>query len=61
MVSVRLPDVDTKALQECLFEQYMIEVPVMRWQDQPLIRVSIQEYNTQADIEKLVSSLIKLL
>jgi isopenicillin-N epimerase len=61
MVAIRLPDVDTKGLQTELYDRYQIEVPLMRWQGQPLIRVSIQEYNTQADVEKLMRGLANLL
>jgi isopenicillin-N epimerase len=57
MVSARLPDMDVNALQKKLYDEYQIEIPLMRWNDQPLIRVSIQTYNSQEDIDKLLGAL----
>jgi isopenicillin-N epimerase len=61
MVAARLPDVDTKMLKNHLFDQHRIEVPVMCWNDQPLIRISIQAYNTREEVEKLVNALADFL
>jgi isopenicillin-N epimerase len=54
MVAARLPAADPKTLKTCLYDRYRIEVPVMRWNEQTLIRVSIQAYNRQEEIETLV-------
>lgn len=62
MFTARLPEqVDTENLKQRLFEQFHIEVPVFRWNDQPFMRVSIQGYNSQAEAEALVAALGKLL
>ena len=61
MVSIRLPGVDVVAMQKKLYEKYHIEIPVMRWNDQPLIRVSIQAYNAKEDIDFLVDALNQLI
>jgi isopenicillin-N epimerase len=61
MVAVRLPEVDVDALKRALYERYHIEVPVFRWNDQPLMRVSFQGYNDQADSDALVEALRALL
>jgi len=61
MVSARLPEVDIDDLQAKLYSQYQIEIPLMRWNDQPLIRVSIQAYNSQDDVDKLLEVLSQLL
>jgi isopenicillin-N epimerase len=62
MVSVRLPsDVDQDWLKEHLYNEFRIEVPVIRWQDQSMLRVSFQAYNDQSDAEALVEALGKLL
>lgn len=54
----RLPDsVDTDALKRRLYDVHRIEVPVHRWNGQPLIRVSCQVYNTDADIAALHQAL----
>lgn len=54
MASIPLPPCDTQALWTYLHEQYNIEIPVLKWNDQPMIRLSIQGYNTQADVETLI-------
>ena len=57
----RLPQAtDVDDLKRRLYDDHAIEVPVYRWQDQPLIRVSCQVYNTAADIEALTSALRQL-
>jgi isopenicillin-N epimerase len=46
-------------LQDILFEQYAIEVPVVPWPRAPqrVLRVSAQLYNTMADYERLAAAL----
>ncbi len=61
MVSVPLPSCDVKALQGRLYDEFAIEVPLMLWNGQPLVRVSVQGYNTSADVEALLSALSRLL
>lgn len=61
MVAVRLPDVDLDRLKRQLYDQFRIEVPLMRWNDQPLIRLSFQAYNCQADADALVGALAQQL
>jgi isopenicillin-N epimerase len=61
MVSIPLPPCDGRALQQALYDRLCIEVPIVRWHDTPLIRVSVQGYNTLADIEALSRGLTELL
>jgi isopenicillin-N epimerase len=62
MISIRLPaDIDTKWLKECLYDDFHIEVPVICWQNQPMVRVSFQAYNDQSDADALVGALEHLL
>jgi len=61
MVTARLPEVDVDALQVQLYDQYQIEIPLIRWNDQPLIRVSIQAYNSKEDVDTLLAALRSLL
>jgi len=57
MAAIRLPlGVDPFSFKEQLWQEFKIEVPVYLWNNQPLIRVSIQGYNSPADIHKLVSA-----
>lgn len=61
LVAVRLPDtIDVISLKARLFEEYRVEVPVHRWADQPIIRVSCAAYTTDADVDALVGALGEL-
>ena len=61
MFAAPLPEVDVKHLQTRLYDEYRIEVPLHRWNELPLIRVSIQGYNAQTDVDSLVDALETLL
>jgi len=61
MAAVPLPPgTDTERLKSLLYDEYRIEVPLTRWR-QPGIRVSVQGYNTRADMERLLEALTALL
>lgn len=51
---------EPEKLQRCLFEQYRIEVPVMRQADAVYLRFSVQAYNSQEDINRLAEALAAL-
>lgn len=58
LASIRLPDhVDVVALKQVLFDEHRVEVPVHRWNDQPMLRISFAAHNTAADGEALVAAL----
>jgi isopenicillin-N epimerase len=57
----RLPDLDTAVLKARLFDEHRIEVPVHRFQDQPLIRVSIADHTGDDDVDALIGALAVLL
>jgi len=62
LFAAHLPDgTDEKVLKRRLYDDYRIEVPLFRWNKQPFIRVSIQGYNTQADVDTLLGALGELL
>ncbi len=61
MAAARLPDLPVEVLQRRLYNRYRIEIPVQRWNGQPLIRVSFQAYNDASDAEALVDALDELL
>lgn len=61
MVSIRLPEVDLTRLGQHLWQDYRIEVPLLRWNGQPMIRVSFQAYNDLADADALINALAELL
>lgn len=61
MVSVPLPETDLDALKRALYDDYRIEVPLIRWNGQSCVRVSFQGYNTPSDGDALVRALTELL
>jgi isopenicillin-N epimerase len=61
MVAVPLPPTtDTETLKRRLYDEYRIEIPVGRGHT-PGIRVSVQGYNTRADIDRLLEAMRVLL
>jgi isopenicillin-N epimerase len=44
-----------------LYDEYKIEVPLIPWQNRQFVRISVQGYNTQDDIDVLVNALQVLL
>ena len=50
-------------LQDVLFDQFQIEVPVLPWPSPPkrLLRISAQLYNTPDDYQKLAEALVRIL
>ncbi|HEX2980032.1 MAG TPA: aminotransferase class V-fold PLP-dependent enzyme [Anaerolineaceae bacterium] len=58
MASAQLPpSIDIKTLKTRLYDVHHIEVPLNDWNGHNLIRVSVQAYNLQADLDALVQSL----
>ncbi len=58
----RLPkDTDNIALKEKLYNNFLIEVPIIEWNENKFIRVSIQAYNSLDDINALLNALEHLL
>ena len=57
MVAMPVQPCDPIALKKFLLEEHAIEIPVFNWQDRTIVRVSAQGYNTQKNMDALVSSL----
>jgi isopenicillin-N epimerase len=53
--------VDAGALQQGLYEQYHVEVPIIDWNGRKFVRISVQGYNTPGDLQALVKGLRELL
>jgi len=54
----------TKSIGELktgLYDQYHVEIPCGEWQGMQYVRVSIQAYNTEADVDRLLEGLGRLL
>ena len=56
MNSIPLPECDPGELGEWLREEHHIEIPVFRWQDHVVMRLSVQGYNTQEEVDKLINA-----
>jgi isopenicillin-N epimerase len=62
MAAAPLPvDTDIVLLKKRLYDEYRIEVPLIDWNGNKLIRISVQGYNTQRDVDKLIRALSDLL
>ncbi len=61
MATIRLPPLDFGRLGTQLWEHHHIEIPLVYWNEQHFLRVSCQAYNSEADIQALVSALTEML
>jgi isopenicillin-N epimerase len=62
LAAAPLPDnTDVVALKSRLYDEYRVEIPLTAWGDKKLIRVSIQGYNTEKDVDRLLEALSVLL
>ena len=61
MVSLPLPECDVMNIKNQLYDEFRIEIPVFRWKEHCIARISIQGYNTPADGQCLLEALKKLL
>lgn len=52
-----LPPCDSKAVKARLWDEYQVEVPVVDWNGQQFVRVSIQAYNRPEDVDRLLEGL----
>ncbi|MCB8923143.1 MAG: aminotransferase class V-fold PLP-dependent enzyme [Ardenticatenaceae bacterium] len=50
-------EVDTAVLKTYLYERHRVEIPLTQWQGRKFIRLSVQGYNTQEDMDALVAGL----
>lgn len=57
MVPIPVPACDAEALRRSLFEQHRIEVPVTQHEGRCFVRVSVQAYNSEADLRTLAQAL----
>jgi isopenicillin-N epimerase len=57
MAAFGLPPCDGEILQKTLCDEYGIEIPVIPWNGRRLLRISVQGYNTRADVDALLAAL----
>ncbi len=61
MAALPLPPCDLDALKLRLYDEFAIEIPTVDCNGRHFVRISIQGYNTQADVDALVEALKVLL
>jgi isopenicillin-N epimerase len=57
MAAAPLPPCDPEEVKRRLYEEHRVEVPVWDWGGRPLVRVSFQGYNDEADLDALLAAL----
>jgi isopenicillin-N epimerase len=55
------PIADLAAFKAALYNDYRVEIPCTEWHGQQFVRISVQGYNNQSDIDALVGALQKML
>jgi isopenicillin-N epimerase len=61
MATLPLPPCDTADLKRRLYDEFRVEIPAGHWGEVPTLRVSVQGYNTRADIQRLLEAVGALL
>jgi isopenicillin-N epimerase len=57
MIAALPPIDDPRDLKARLYDDFRVEVPCITWNGRQFVRVSVQGYNTQADIDALLTAL----
>jgi isopenicillin-N epimerase len=57
MVPIPVRARDAESIRRHLFDDWRVEVPVTQHGDRTFVRLSVQAYNTQADVDALVTAL----
>jgi isopenicillin-N epimerase len=62
MVAIPLPDtgLDPAEVHDTLLRRYRIEIPVFRWQDRFIVRLSVQGYNSRPQMDLLLEALLEI-
>jgi isopenicillin-N epimerase len=61
MAVLPIPACDLPTLCRRLYDEFAIEIPAPAWNGHQFVRLSVQGYNTRADVELLVEALSTLL
>lgn len=52
---------DLRVFKQRLYDEYWVEVPCVEWEGRNFLRISVQAYNDQSDIDRLIQALMSLL
>jgi isopenicillin-N epimerase len=52
---------DVTAFKNKLYDDYLVEIPLTDYKDQQFVRISVQGYNTEEDVGRLVAALKEML
>jgi isopenicillin-N epimerase len=61
MVAMPVPEFEPAEFSKELMARYSIEIPVFKWQDHHIVRVSVQGYNSKAQMDILIGALTEML
>jgi isopenicillin-N epimerase len=61
MAVLPLPRTDATELKSRLWDDHQVEIPSLVFKDQNYVRISIQAYNDQEDVDRLVTGLKEIL
>ena len=61
MAIAPIPQSNLEALKSRFYDEFKIEVPLIQWQNRQFVRISVQGYNSQDDLDTLVNALDLLL
>ena len=61
MVAMPIPECDVTAIKDTLLDKYNIEIPVFKWQETCIARLSVQGYNSRPQMDLLIAALADLL
>ena len=61
MIAMPIPECDVDAIKDALLTKYSIEIPVFKWQDTCICRLSVQGYNSKPQMDLLIDALTDLL
>ncbi len=61
MVAMPVPRCEPAALKQALLDDYSIEIPCYSWGPHTIVRLSVQGYNTAAEMDCLVDALAQVL
>jgi isopenicillin-N epimerase len=61
MATIPLPRCEPEPLRRRLYDEFGLEIPIVNWNERQFVRVSVQGYNTRADVDTLRDALQALI